>query len=464
MICLVAKPMRSRKALSLIILVGLALLLTSGPSSARHQSTAPVHEDYLSEPMPSGFQVIINELEGPVFADQNGRTLYTWPLHGLRNGNVGDRKNVPSSCTSEIETVNSGMMSPYPAGYALPELATRKSCAEVWPPVLAATDARAVGKWSIIRRRDGARQWAYDGYPVYTSGLDQRPGDVLGGTKRRLPGDAPGVRVPIGPRADIPPAFAIAEVGTGRMLVTYAGLSVYSWDGDGIDKSNCLGECLNNWAPVPAAEESQPHGQWTIVERSPGIRQWAFRSRPLYTDIQDTRRNSLIGSDEPGWHNVYTLPAPAWPSEFRQQETHAGIVLADSHGKTIYLYNCGDDASDQLACDYPSTPQEYRIAVCGGGDAARCLKTWPPVIAAKNAKAPSRSWTTVDIDPLSGRFATPGAVGAIHVWAYRGRPVYTFGGDKVSGDVNGDAWGEFYGFRNGFKAFWLRDDFYSNAG
>jgi len=138
-------------------------------------------------------------------------------------------------------------------------------------------------------------------------------------------------------------------------------------------------------------------------------------------------------------------------------------VLADSHGRTIYLYSCGDDAYDQLACDYPSTPQDYRIAVCGGGDAARCLKTWPPVLAPKNAKPPSRSWTTIDIDPLSGRFATPGQPGAIHVWAYRGRPVYTFAGDKSAGDVNGDAWGEFYGFRNGFKAFWLRDDFYANA-
>ncbi len=51
----------------------------------------------------------------------------------------------------------------------------------------------------------------------------------------------------------------------------------------------------------------------------------------------------------------------------------------------------------------------------------------------------------------------------MHVWAYRDRPVYTYFNDKP-GDVNGDALGEFYGTRNGFKAFWLRDDFYNNAG
>lgn len=457
--------MRSCKAIGLSALFGFALLLTASTASARHERPAAApQEDYAPGPMPTGFKVVVNEIEGPLFADQNGRTLYTWPLHGLRNGTVGDRKNVPSSCTSDVERVNSGMMSPYPAGYTLPEIAARKSCAEVWPPTLAAIGAKPVGKWTIIRRGDGGKQWAYEGYPVYTSSLDRQPGDVLGGTKRKLPGDAPAVRVPIGPHPDIPPGFVIAEVGTGRMLVTYSGLSVYVWDADSAGKSNCVGECLKKWTPVAAAEESRAHGEWTIIERSPGIRQWAFRSKPLYTYIPDTRRDSLAGSDEPGWHNVYTLPAPTWPQKFRQQETHSGIVLADSHGRTIYLYSCGDDAYDQLACDYPSTPQEYRIAVCGGGDAGRCLKTWPPVLAPKNAKAPSRSWTTIDIDPLSGHFATPGQPGAIHVWAYRGRPVYTFAGDKTAGDVNGDAWGEFYGFRNGFKAFWLRDDFYANAG
>ncbi len=458
--------MRSCQAVSVTGLLGLALLLAGGAASARHEQPSAVgHVDYLSEPMPPGFRVTINDIEGAVFADQNGKTLYTWPLHKLRNGTVGDYKNTASNCTSEVDTVNSGLESPTPAGYALPELASRKSCVQVWPPALAASDAKPVGKWTLIKRHDGAKQWAYDGYPLYTSMLDRQPGDVLGGTKQKLPGDAPGVRVPIGPPPNIPPAFEIAEVGTGRMLVNYSGESVYSWDGDGVDKSNCVGACLTKWAPVPAAEESQSHGDWTVIERSPGIRQWAFRKKPLYTYIPDDKRpHGLGGSDESGWHNVYTLPAPAWPSEFTQQATHIGIVLADSHGRTIYVYRCGDDALDQQACDYPSAPQEYRLAVCGGGDAARCLRTWPPVLAPKNAKAPSRSWTTIDIDPLTGHFATPGQPGAIHVWAYRGRPVYTFAGDPGPGDVNGDAWGVFYGYRNGFKAFWLRDDFYTNAG
>jgi len=36
--------------------------------------------------------------------------------------------------------------------------------------------------------------------------------------------------------------------------------------------------------------------------------------------------------------------------------------------------------------------------------------------------------------------------------------VYTYSGDQQPGDINGDAIGEWRAQRNGFKAFWLRDD------
>jgi hypothetical protein len=41
--------------------------------------------------------------------------------------------------------------------------------------------------------------------------------------------------------------------------------------------------------------------------------------------------------------------------------------------------------------------------------------------------------------------------------------VYTYGGDTRPGAVDGDNFGEFNGERNGFRAFWLRDDFRGNA-
>jgi predicted lipoprotein with Yx(FWY)xxD motif len=138
-------------------------------------------------------------------------------------------------------------------------------------------------------------------------------------------------------------------------------------------------------------------------------------------------------------------------------------VLADANGKTIYLYACNDDALDQQTCDHPDSPQAYRMAVCGNFDPKVCQQTFPYVKASPGAKSDSRLWTVMSIDPDTGRRAEAGQAGAIQVWAYRERPVYTFGRDQKPGDANGDSWGEFNGQRNGFRAFWLRDDYRNNV-
>ena len=145
-------------------------------------------EQYVDIPMPPEFHVESNELEGPVFADVSGRTVYTWPSHRLRNGYSGETQGKPA-CYDEVLTVTAGLMSPYPPGILLPDLDSRPSCTDLWPPVYADENAEAVGKWTVVKRRDGTRQWAFDEQPLYTSVLDSEPGDVLGGTTRRFGGD-----------------------------------------------------------------------------------------------------------------------------------------------------------------------------------------------------------------------------------------------------------------------------------
>jgi predicted lipoprotein with Yx(FWY)xxD motif len=416
-------------------------------------------QSYVPEAMPPGFQVVISELDGPIFADPQGRTLYTWPRKGLRNGSVGEQKGRPE-CDNTKYTETSGFMSPYPPGLELPEVETRPTCVEVWPPVTASTDAKAVGKWSILARKDGAQQWAYDGYPLYTSVLDEMPGDTRGSGGRSASfADTGAYRELIGPRPDAPAQFGVFQTPTGRMLGLANGFSVYAYDKDSPARSNCTGPCLKDWQPVLAAATAVVKGDWSTIDREPGVKQWAFRGRPVYTRIADDFTRSLEGSDVPGWHNVYTQLPPARPKEFTVQQTHAGQVLADARGSSLYFHNCTDDALDQLACDHPGSPQAYRIAICGGGDAERCLRTFPYVIAAKDAKSENRTWTILSIDPKTGRHAAPGQADALRVWAYRGRPVFTYAGDKKPGQVVADGWGEFNGARNGFKAFILRDDF-----
>jgi predicted lipoprotein with Yx(FWY)xxD motif len=441
----------------IVAAIGLCLVATAAAESVNVDSPRLV-EAYVSVSMPPGFKVQSTELEGPVFANAEGRTLYTWPSHRLRNGYSGETQGNPA-CYDEVLTVTAGLMSPYPPGILLPELESRPSCTDLWPPVLADDDAEAIGKWTIVERKDGSRQWTYDEQPIYISVLDTGPGDVMGGTTRRFGGDSPAYRVPLGPPALIPPGFAIKTTTIGRLLTTDKNYSVYVFEEDSSDAFSCDAHCARNWPPVVAAALARPQGEWSIVERSPGVRQWTFRGKPLYTNVLDSRSWSLEGSDASGWDNVYTQLAPPLPERFTVQDTLVGRVLADAHGMTIYTYMCGDDSADQLSCDHPGDTQVYRLAMCGGGDAAKCLHYWPYVQADKDAVSNSRSWSVVSIDPKSGHLATAEQTDALSVWAYRDRPVYTYGGDQQPGDVNGVGTGEWRGQRNGLKAYWLRDDY-----
>jgi predicted lipoprotein with Yx(FWY)xxD motif len=63
-------------------------------------------------------------------------------------------------------------------------------CATAWPPLAAPKDAKPVGKWTVVTRADGSRQWAFGGKPVYTYSHDAEAvasGDGKGGVWHLLP-------------------------------------------------------------------------------------------------------------------------------------------------------------------------------------------------------------------------------------------------------------------------------------
>jgi predicted lipoprotein with Yx(FWY)xxD motif len=446
------------KPVTIALIMSLAL---GGAASAAEQRMA---EDHAKVPMPPGVQVVVTEMEGPVFADARGLTLYIWPQKAMRIGFAGDPKE-KSFCEDKPTTKTAGMMSPWPAGLDLPEVDRRLSCAATWPPLAAPDDAKPIGQWTVVTRSDGKKQWAYNKQPVYTSNLDTRAGETNGAfTVSRRGGDEPAEREIVGPPPNVPPGFNVLTTRTGRLVVNEQRYSLYTWDRDEPGKSNCTGDCARVWIPALAPASAQPQGEWTIIQRAPGVRQWAFRKKALYTFSEDTGRAATAGAEVPGWQNVYTQMAPANPSELTVQMTLAGDVLADAKGKTIYTYTCGDDSQDQMSCDLMDSPQVYRIAIAGGGDWDRALKMWPYVEASAAAKAPSLLWSVVWVDPKTGREAQANQEGALRVWAYRKRPVYTYAGDKEPGDMEGNGMGEWQGFRNGFRAFYVRDAFTRRGG
>lgn len=460
---------RTVPATTLALSVMLSVAASAAETGSAPKAAAAPTRDYVQVPMPPGFQVEISELDGPVFADAAGKTLYSWPSRNLRNGYAGEQKGTPR-CYDKVLTETAGLMSPYPAGVRLPELDKRPSCTDLWPPVLAADGAekllaaeggteKKIGKWTLVDRKDGKKQWAYDEQPLYTSVRDHQPGDVFGGDSRQHRGDGPVVRVPVSPPALVPPGFAVKTTVNGQLLTTDKNYSVYVQQ----DPKACDAKCMQRWEPIIAPDAARAQGEWTMVERSPGVKQWAFRGQLLYSHHGDSKLWSLEGSDEAGWQNVFVQTVKPPPSSFTVQDTLAGQVLSDSRGMTIYTYVCGDDSLDQLSCEFPDDTQAYRFAVCGGGSVEKCLQNWPYVKAEPGAKSASRLWSVMSIDPASGHRAKQGQSGAIDVWAYRERPVYTYIDDAHPGDVNGAGTGEWRGQRNGLKAFWVRDDYFNGT-
>jgi predicted lipoprotein with Yx(FWY)xxD motif len=55
-----------------------------------------------------------------------------------------------------------------------------EECAKNWPPLLADAGAKAEGDMTLADRKDGSRQWAFKGKPLYLWAKDAKPGDMTG--------------------------------------------------------------------------------------------------------------------------------------------------------------------------------------------------------------------------------------------------------------------------------------------
>ena len=81
-------------------------------------------------------------------------------------------------------------------------------CSEKWHPFLAPANAQAQGYWDVYTRADGSKQWAYNGYALWTYDGDNNPGDILGqDTYDLFVGHDPNKIIDIGTPYDHPTAL-----------------------------------------------------------------------------------------------------------------------------------------------------------------------------------------------------------------------------------------------------------------
>lgn len=79
------------------------------------------------------------------------------------------------------------------------------------------------------------------------------------------------------------------------VLTNQAGMTLYTFDRDSGDKSACNGPCATNWPPLTAKAGDKPSGDYTVIARDDGSKQWAYKGKPLYTWVKDQKPGDKTG-------------------------------------------------------------------------------------------------------------------------------------------------------------------------
>ncbi|QDF97961.1 hypothetical protein CJ010_16210 [Azoarcus sp. DD4] len=105
--------------------------------------------------------------------------------------------------------------------------------------------------------------------------------------------------------AMMPASIKVAD----GMLTGSNGMTLYTFDKDtaGSGKSVCNDACATNWPPLMVKEGEMASGDYSIVTRDDGKKQWAAKGKPLYFWIKDQKPGDKTGD---GVNNVWHIAKP----------------------------------------------------------------------------------------------------------------------------------------------------------
>jgi len=99
--------------------------------------------------------------------------------------------------------------------------------------------------------------------------------------------------------------FATVDAKIGKVLTDESGMTLYIFDKDTPNTSNCARGCAQSWPPYTAAAGDAPEGQFGIIARADGSRQWTINGQPLYYWVSDRKAGDTTGDGVGGvWHVV----------------------------------------------------------------------------------------------------------------------------------------------------------------
>ena len=100
---------------------------------------------------------------------------------------------------------------------------------------------------------------------------------------------------------------SITKTSNG-ILVGTNNMTLYTFDKDqaGSGNSTCYGDCANNWPPLYVDAIATSYGDYSIITRTDGKKQFAYKGKPLYYFLMDKKPDDRNGDNyfNGAWHIV----------------------------------------------------------------------------------------------------------------------------------------------------------------
>jgi predicted lipoprotein with Yx(FWY)xxD motif len=107
-----------------------------------------------------------------------------------------------------------------------------------------------------------------------------------------------------------------AHAPAGLYLTGRSGRALYLWVADTNGRSHCSGACAGNWPPLTARSTPNVTGSvnqadLSLIDRSSGIKQVAYKGHPLYYFAGDSGAGMTNGEGSDGFGARWWLVTPS---------------------------------------------------------------------------------------------------------------------------------------------------------
>ncbi|MBC8452975.1 MAG: hypothetical protein H8D69_00720 [Chloroflexi bacterium] len=291
-------------------------------------------------------------------------------------------------------------------------------CLNAWPPFIVdetpETSDEITATIGTIDLADGTRQVTVNGFPAYYWQGDSVEGDTAGNGVN----NAWWVFNTDGTPQRPAKVNVSADAEMGDILVAGNGLTLYIFDRDELEKSNCSGGCLDNWPPLLSeygvVASDDVTATISTIGASDGSQQITVNGFPAYYWKGDVAEGDTLGNAVGNvWWVFNPDGTPQRPAKVGLGEhSDLGSILVDGAGLSLYLFD-NDTAG---------------VSNCSGG----CLTNWPPLLTEYGTAALN------DVTATLGSITRDDGTEQVTV---NDMPVYYWLGDTATGEALGQAIG-----------------------